>query len=516
MKSGGLKADLHVHSRSSTRPSEWILRKIGCAESYTYPLELYRLAKERGMNLVTVTDHNTLAGSLEIAHLPDTFLSEEVTTYFPEDGCKLHVLVYNITEAQHEDISRLRENVFDLAAYLNREGIVHALAHPLYAVNEKLAVEHVEKALILFGIFELNGTRDGYQNETLRAILTSLRKEDMEMLCEKHNLVPLATRPWKKGIVGGSDDHSSLTVASTCTEVEGASSISDFLQGVAQGRALVKGGASNPKVMARNLYSIAYQFYRNRFGLERYVSRELLLRFIDRALVPGSGEAEGLVDRIRRAIVYRRSSAFFRSRPKTFRDLFEYEAREIILRDQGMSALVSSHGPVTPGTEKVWFRFVNQIADGVMKQLANSVLNGLSGANLFDIFHTVGSAGSLYTMLAPYLVSYTLFKKDRRFCDQCRRHFLFNREEAPPNRILRVAHFTDTFHEVNGVALTLKKELEISMKHELHHEILTCGPEPDAPGVANFRPIGTYELPEYPDLKLCYPPLLKMLDYCYE
>ena len=85
-----LKADLHVHSKYSKRPSEWILRKIGCSESYTEPQKLYAIAWDRGMDLVIITDHNTLAGSLEIAHLEGTFLGEEITTYFPEDGCKLH------------------------------------------------------------------------------------------------------------------------------------------------------------------------------------------------------------------------------------------------------------------------------------------------------------------------------------------------------------------------------------------------------------------------------------------
>jgi hypothetical protein len=35
------------------------------------------------MDLVTITDHNTLEGALRIAHLPDTFVSVEVTTRFP-------------------------------------------------------------------------------------------------------------------------------------------------------------------------------------------------------------------------------------------------------------------------------------------------------------------------------------------------------------------------------------------------------------------------------------------------
>jgi predicted metal-dependent phosphoesterase TrpH len=86
------KVDMHVHSRFSTRPSQWILQKIGCPESFTEPRRLYDIALKKGMDMVTVTDHNTIAGALEIAHLPNTFVSEEITTYFPEDRCKLHVL----------------------------------------------------------------------------------------------------------------------------------------------------------------------------------------------------------------------------------------------------------------------------------------------------------------------------------------------------------------------------------------------------------------------------------------
>jgi hypothetical protein len=31
------RADLHVHSRYSDRPTEWILRRIGAPECYTPP-----------------------------------------------------------------------------------------------------------------------------------------------------------------------------------------------------------------------------------------------------------------------------------------------------------------------------------------------------------------------------------------------------------------------------------------------------------------------------------------------
>jgi len=118
MEENSIRIDLHIHSKFSKRPSQWVLQKIGCPESFSEPLDIYRLARLRGMNRVTITDHNRIEGALEIAHLPGTFVSEEITTYFPEDHCKIHVLALDITEQQHEDIQKIRENIYELVDYL--------------------------------------------------------------------------------------------------------------------------------------------------------------------------------------------------------------------------------------------------------------------------------------------------------------------------------------------------------------------------------------------------------------
>ena len=101
------RADLHVHSKASNRPPEWILRQFGAPESYTEPKEVYRVCRERGMDFVTLSDHDTIDGALEIAHLPGVFLSEEVTVSFPEDGCEIHLLVTGISEAQKAALQTL-------------------------------------------------------------------------------------------------------------------------------------------------------------------------------------------------------------------------------------------------------------------------------------------------------------------------------------------------------------------------------------------------------------------------
>ncbi|HOJ65057.1 MAG TPA: hypothetical protein PLE45_11640 [Spirochaetota bacterium] len=53
-----IKVDLHVHSKYSEHPSQWLLQRLGTKESYTEPIQIYELAKKNGMTYVTITDHN--------------------------------------------------------------------------------------------------------------------------------------------------------------------------------------------------------------------------------------------------------------------------------------------------------------------------------------------------------------------------------------------------------------------------------------------------------------------------
>src|SRR5438552_6465192 len=92
------KCDLHVHSRHSARSEEWLFRRFDFPDSYTDPRELYRRLLKLGMDYVTITDHDTIEGCLQIADLPQTLISEQVTTHFPQDKCKIHLLVWGISE----------------------------------------------------------------------------------------------------------------------------------------------------------------------------------------------------------------------------------------------------------------------------------------------------------------------------------------------------------------------------------------------------------------------------------
>lgn len=112
-----------------------------------------------------------------------------------------------------------------------------------------------------------------------------------------------------------------------------------------------------------------------------------------------------------------------------------------------------------------------------------------------------------------------MFSHDRKLSRNFVARFNRRKQITTITPVMKVAHFTDTFHEINGVALTLQQQIETAMSTQKDMTIVTCGPDKensrDRQGVKNFQPIGIFELPEYPELKLFYPPLLEMIGRRY-
>ncbi len=514
-ETSGIAVDLHVHSKLSKRPSQWILQKINCPESFTEPAGIYAMARKRGMDLVTISDHNCIEGALEIAHLPGTFISEEITAYFPEDGCKLHVLALDITEAQHEDITRARQNVYELTTYLNENRILHVLAHPLFNLNHLLTLETFEKMLLLFNAFELNGARDERLNQVLKTLLANLSRADIERLADKHNITPVGPTPWVKSITGGSDDHSGLNIGRRYTRAPGAIDKTGLFNAIRQGNAEVCGQPATPKTMAHNLYGIAYQFYKSKFNLGRYQNKNMVVRFAD-AMLTSAGAEHSILNRLYDFMGSHRSVfSIFKAREAGLMQIIEKETRTIITENRHFQDRINNAATSTADIEDDWFAFVTEATDRIIRHLADTTLDSLAGARLFNIFQTIGSAGSVYSLLAPYFMAYTFYSKDREFASSCLNSFspepASTGSDSP-----RVAIFTDTLHDINGVAMTLRHQLEMAEKNHKSLRLITCGPESRTPGETCFDPIGTYDVPEYSELKVYYPPFLQMLQYCYE
>jgi glycosyltransferase involved in cell wall biosynthesis len=512
-----MKIDLHVHSKFSTRPSQWVLQKIGCPESFTDPLMLREIALEKGMSMVTLTDHNTIEGVLEIAHLPDVFISEEITTYFPEDGCKIHVLAFDISEQQHREIQRVRLSVFDLVKLLRSEGIVHAIAHPLYSTNDRMNADHFEQLLLLFKNFELNGARDESQNRILKGILGKLRPRDMERLSNKHGIAPGFSDPWKKNLTGGSDDHSSLNIACKYTEVNAARTLKEFLGGVDKGDCFPHGTEATPLTMAYNLYSIAYQFYRKKFALDRYVHQDIFMRLLDNFLSTRN-QKSGFKARVYFFINTRRQSKK-PDKAAGIKQLLRHETQKLLLKDDGFLSIAKLGSAKDTHLDEKWFEFVHHISNRTLLHFVNPFMDHLSGANVFDIFSSIGSAGALYSLLAPYFLSFSLFARDREVAENIRLRFIQKGvRKIEKDNAMNVGHFTDTFYETNGIAAILRQQVLLARKTGKNLTVVTCEERnhPHMEGVKNFTPIGVHSLAEYPEQKLFYPPFLEMLWFCYQ
>ena len=132
------RADMHCHSTASHFSRLGVQRAVGLPECATPPQEVYELAKRRGMDFVTITDHDTIDGVLEISDCPDVFISEELTAGFRGEPQQVHVLCYGITPEDHDWLQANRGDVEVCAAYMYEREIACALAHPYYTVAAPL------------------------------------------------------------------------------------------------------------------------------------------------------------------------------------------------------------------------------------------------------------------------------------------------------------------------------------------------------------------------------------------
>ncbi len=302
------------------------------------------------------------------------------------------------------------------------------------------------------------------------------------------------------------------------TVFPGTPSVQDVHQSIREHTCRTGGTPATPRTMAHNLYGIAYRFYQSRIGaMSHAASEHLCFRFARESLDPGSQRRDtGLVDRFLKLIGRGKATLHKEYGPaESVQDALLKEAANIIVHDPELLRIAQGKVHDAVILEKEWSRFVSLAANRVLSQFADRTLNSVLGANLFDVFHSIGSAGSLYALLAPYFVGYDLFSRERAFSRACLTRFRGGEKHAR-KRDLKIAHFTDTFNEVNGVARTIRQQLEMVARHGKDMTVITCGATVDVPGAVSFAPVGRFSFPEYEEITLAYPPFLDMLTHCFE
>jgi glycosyltransferase involved in cell wall biosynthesis len=520
-KNKKLKVDLHVHSRFSNQPSQWILRKMGFSESYTDPFQIYGVSKKNGMDLITIADHDTIDGVLSIAHLPDTFISEEITTFFPEDSCKIHVLAFNINEAQHLEIQKVRPNVYELVDYLISANIAHSLAHPIYSSNNRLSVTTFEKMLLLFKNLELNGARSDIPNRALRLIVAHLEKSHIDAMANRHGFYPKYDEPWKKGITGGSDDHSGLNINRTYTLFDGKKNVESLINSLNNQQTDVVNLPPNPRTFALNLYGIGWQYYKQKLNLEDFIDKDILLTFIERVLQLEPKLGTGMWSKIYNIYAKVNAKRSAKKLKTSVHGSLLKQAHKVVQAEPLFKKIACKDKVDEFDREQVLFDFAKSMSNSMICDLSASVLgNQPHKMNFLHLFQGITSAGSLHTLMTPYFVSYKLFARDRVFSNNILEHIFKDErlpEGLPLNTCLNIAQFTDTISDINGVALTLKQRLNLALKSKKSLNLICCEEnQEEADGVKCFTPLTTFKIPEYNIQSINIPPFLEMLDYCYQ
>jgi glycosyltransferase involved in cell wall biosynthesis len=506
-----LRVDLQLHSRFSDRPSEWILRRLGMPQSYSEPEALYRQLDAAGMTFKTITDHNRIEGGKAIAQYADTFLSEEVTTYFP-DGCKIHLLVWNLNEVQHEEIQRLRPSIYELAAYLRGQHLPHGVAHPLVNINNVLTVEHFERLVLLFRCFEArNGNREPLAQDVGTACLQALTPEKIIELANRHDLAPTHPDAHRKSFFASSDDHSGLHTAATFTQVEQGSTLQEFFQALENGTATLHGPMGDPLTFSSALYTTVFSFARDKIKKGAPVGASLLGKMAERFLAGQNPTAFSFAERfghVTEAIRTGQALDFVKPGEITL-------AREVgaFLSNPKLKTALDQIIASEPNAQRRSFRMASHITNELSYRLITQFQQRVSRGNLIDAFQSLTGLLPVGFSVSPYLVAFGQQAPDRTLLKRVAQDFTGSVPQ--PLRNEKRAWFTDTLEDVNGVARTIRAMTQAAGQAGADVTVVTSRSKlsiTDIP-IKNFPPVGEFEIPEYELQKLSFPPFLDMLDY---
>jgi glycosyltransferase involved in cell wall biosynthesis len=506
------RCDLHIHSRHSARSEEWLFRRFDFPDSYSDPKQLYEQLRKRKMDYVTITDHDSIDGCLEIAHLPRTFISKQVTTYFPHDACKLHILVWGISEQQHRDIEGVRENIFDLQRYLQRAQIAHAVAHPLYSVNGKLEATHLEQLILLFKHFEgVNGLRDTLLSDLAQILFKQLTPEQIDVFANRHGVAPTHAEPWRKILVGGSDDHGGQFGASAFTETPAAKSAEEFLKSVRNGNCTPRGQGGTPLILSHGFYNTVACFIQDRFHEKLGPSGALLEKMFSR-FMEGRAPTEFTLKEKTEFIVQGVLSGKIFDFAKPANVSLWKELSGYFARPEVKTKLAAQLDKVSE-PERRTFLMANMVAEQLAFRFFNKFVQQLSSGNMVESVQALSAIAPILVILTPYIYGFHSQAPSRKWLRNLFKELTGEIPVALQNH--KRAWFTDTLEDVNGVATTICKMTAAGAAAGKELVVVASRSNlqlSDIP-IKNFPPIGEFELPEYELQKLSFPPILQMLDY---
>ncbi len=492
------RIDLHCHSRFSARSDLYLARTFGVRECFTDPHFVYREAKARGMTHVTLTDHDTISGALQLAGYPDFLMGEEVSAFFPTEALHVHVLVWGIEERHHREITELRFNIFELADYLRAERIPHALAHPLSVVSE-LRPEHYGQLMLLFALWETrNGSSTALENQ-ISSELVAASPRLIPRLAEQYHREPAA--PALRGIAG-SDDHGGLDVGGTYVQLKLAPGETDPFAALMRRKAQLRGTQGSTAKTAHTAVSLIVQGG-DSDGRSRFSRR--LVQLAMRSSLPWS-MLEGQRSRHVAGRVVGLALDPPWKRDRSLRKAAASSAAELIRSGAFVGGGIR-HEQLAAIAEGAWERTVRDSLQRLRKI-------GFFKREALDDWKSLGQAQAL---LAPYLLAATSLARQRVHAATVHEALAGEGLLAawPPQLEPHVAMFTDTFDEINGVAAVLQPLVAFAAEQDWPFTMVSCGAERgSAPNHETFEALDRFGFDVYEEFPLFIPPVLQLLHWC--
>ncbi len=401
------------------------------------------------MTFVTITDHNTIDGVLEIAHHSDVFISCEYTVEFPKEELSIHILAYGIDENMHRDLLMLRGNVYDFVQYLRSKNVAYSLAHPLYSVKgSKITKSVIERFVLLFDNWEIiNGTRGDYARYIEESIARMYDGWDkIHELENKYNMKSLRTRPFIS-FTAGSDDHGGMDVGRTWTAAP-ARSVGEYLKALKEGKTQVETENLGDERLLNMISRVAYAHINTKYKL-----------------------------------------------PRDLKEVLDY----VFMYSNSLKSEVIIRHLLNINGER------HTIPKEILKKLPFLSIQRLIDSPSTSTF---GEAIiSLILQLVPLGITYMKHQEQSKVED------IAKSMNIKLNKGYRLAYITDTYYEINGVARTARIVRQISQEYGLPVDVIISDKESyKEENLISIKSHVEFGLPYYPEFKVRIPSILDLLE----
>jgi glycosyltransferase involved in cell wall biosynthesis len=305
-------------------------------------------------------------------------------------------------------------------------------------------------------------------------------------------------------MVGGSDDHSGFFVARAFTSVSAVATVDDFLTAVANGNCHADGEDGDALTLAHTIYGIAYRFYTEKVKNRMNRSMPFVNLLLNQCFQ--TDERMSIGQKIEFFVRRNIPDLYQNDDCRSFEELLDREARRLLTDKDTLKAVNAED------RNRKIFMITSCLGNRMIYRYTNKLLQTPLRDGIVPFLQSLGTLGVIHAMASPYYLAYYHQHRSKPLMQNLAKNFGLAAESMTE----KTALFTDTLHEINGVAMTIKRlvetakargaELTVFATEDADHEALD--------GVRTFPSVGDFSLPEYPELRLHFPPILDVLDAC--